>query len=163
MVAQKTCRQCGKAFQGGPRAGYCPECRIDRRRKRDNEYKRRGSARKLGSVDTCIVCGNQYTVNSGRQMYCPECKTEAVKAIDRKQGLEYYAANKGKINPARNTRRAKPKQIQCVRCGKTIAHYGTRKKYCDACLPIIKKIWKHEAEQRRSPRNRTTRKSIPAY
>jgi rubrerythrin len=27
VIRTRTCRQCGKEFQGGPRAWYCPECR----------------------------------------------------------------------------------------------------------------------------------------
>ena len=155
MITAKTCKQCNKSFQGGPRAWYCPACRAERVRERDREQKLYGARRPLGSVDTCVICGKKYIVESGLQKYCPACKTEAVKAVDRKQGLEYYNANKDEINPVRMVKRRKPELIPCARCGKLIAHRGTPQKYCEDCLPEIKKEWQNGADKRRSPRERS--------
>ena len=151
MIMKRTCRQCGKEFQGGPRAWYCPGCRVEKQREYERKYNRT-SSRKIGSTDLCVVCGGEYTVESGTQKYCPACRVEAVKAVDRRQGLEYYAANKSNINPSRYEKRRKPKFIQCARCGKTIEHNSTRLKYCDDCKPVVVKEQMREAEKRRKPR-----------
>lgn len=118
MLTAKTCKQCGKTFSGGPRAWYCPACREERRAKHDKDYKRRkrtGAHRPLGSIDQCVICGQDYTVNAGQQRYCPRCAVGAVKAIDRSQGLSYYHVNKDAINPARNLKRRKGLR-QCPIC-----------------------------------------------
>ncbi|MBQ7344500.1 MAG: hypothetical protein IJW45_00370 [Oscillospiraceae bacterium] len=117
VVRDRTCRTCGITFPGGPRAWYCPTCRRERRRAMDREAKRSGPARTLGSTDICTVCGDQYTVNSGRQRYCPACAPDAVKAIDRAQGLEWYAANSDP-DQRRAQRQAGAAPITCVICSK---------------------------------------------
>ena len=90
MITQKICKRCGKGFQGGPRALYCPKCRKERLRERRKKYNANGSDRKIGSVDTCKCCGKQYTVSSGTQKYCKECAGLDVREIDKKQGLKWH-------------------------------------------------------------------------
>ena len=100
--------RCGRSFHGGPRAWYCPMCRAVRKAEQSaacKRRKRRGEVRDLGSLDKCTVCGGQYVVRSANQRYCPTCAPEAIAAVDREQGLAYYAANKTEINPARNAAR----------------------------------------------------------
>lgn len=41
MIQQRSCRTCGRSFEGGPRAYYCPECLTERRRESWRNYKRR--------------------------------------------------------------------------------------------------------------------------
>lgn len=79
-IRTRVCRTCGAEFPGGPRAWYCPGCRSDRQREQSRDAKRRkaaGKTRAIGSTDTCTICGNAYTVNSGRQRYCPDCAPDA--------------------------------------------------------------------------------------
>lgn len=83
VVKDRTCRQCGAVFQGGPRAWYCPSCRSERQREQNRRHKAKGPDRLLGSTDICTVCGKPYVVNSGGQKYCPDCAYEAVRAVDR--------------------------------------------------------------------------------
>lgn len=103
-MRDRICRQCGATFKGGPRAWYCPACRIERHRETLRGFK---ANRPLGSTDICLICGNEYIVKAGRQKYCPDCAAEQLREADRKQGLEYYRKNKETINPARNKRRRK--------------------------------------------------------
>lgn len=93
VVRQRTCRQCGAVFPGGPRAWYCPACREERRREANRRYKAKGANRPLGSTDYCIVCGAPYTVAGGRQKYCPKCAPDAIRAIHNAQSRAWNAEN----------------------------------------------------------------------
>lgn len=116
-VLPRVCRECGKSFPGGPRAWYCPDCRAERLKAQSAAHKQRGTARPLGSIDKCVVCGGDYVVNSGRQRYCPSCAPEAVRAIDRKQSIAW---NKENTTPdqRRMERNNSVVEIHCCICGK---------------------------------------------
>lgn len=121
FLRTRTCQTpgCGKTFPGGPRAWFCPVCREDRSKEASARYKRRrreGLVRELGSTDQCEVCGRDYEVTGGAQRYCPSCAPEAIKAVDARQGLEYYRANTEQINPARKIARRRGSR-KCVICG----------------------------------------------
>lgn len=103
-IYERTCQQCGVSFQGGPRAWYCPDCRLQRKNQTTADYrnrKRAGKVREIGSIDICQNCGEKYVVNSGLQRYCKKCAPEMIKELDQRQGMEYYRKNKDKINPTR--------------------------------------------------------------
>lgn len=40
-LRMRVCRQCGIEFMGGPRAWYCPTCRIERQREQGRKCKQR--------------------------------------------------------------------------------------------------------------------------
>lgn len=63
--------------------------------------------RPLGSTDKCIRCGKEYTVDSARQKYCPDCAYEAVRAVDRPASRAWNQANKETYYPSRNEKRRK--------------------------------------------------------
>ena len=152
----RTCNQCGAGFRGGPRAWYCPECRAVRKKVHKAQYLQRikaGTARRLGSEDLCAVCGQPYTVNSGLQKYCPKCAPEAVAALDRQQGMEYYKTNKERINPVRNARRRK--MSICVICGKIFPAAGTCTNTCSPeCRTLKRRQLNRKYDTKRSPRKR---------
>jgi len=138
-IRDRKCESCGIIFQGGPRAWYCPDCRKERQRVRDAEFKRHGPVRPIGSIDHCVVCGKEYVVMGGLQKYCPGCNPDATRDVDNRQGKEYYHANKEVRNPVKNAKRRKPDAVPCARCGKLIVRNGTCKKYCDDCrVAVIK-------------------------
>ena len=105
VVKDRTCRQCGAVFQGGPRAWYCPSCREERQRESSRRHKANGTARPLGSTDYCAVCGKPYIVNSARQRYCADCAYDAVRAVDRPASRAWNQAHKDTYYPARNAKR----------------------------------------------------------
>lgn len=74
VIADRICIDCGTTFKGGPRARRCPICREAARRAK----KKKPTVRPLGSIDKCQRCGNEYTVESGRQKYCPACQKDAI-------------------------------------------------------------------------------------
>ena len=109
VVKPRICRQCGAVFDGGPRAWYCPACRLVRSREADARKRKKGrkAARPLGGIDKCTVCGKEYVVKSGRQKYCPDCAYEAVRKVDRPASRAWNQANKETYYPARNEKRRK--------------------------------------------------------
>lgn len=148
MMKNHNCKICGAVFMGGPRATYCPVCRAEIIRQRDRDRKRNGPSRKLGSTDICAVCGKTYTVTSGMQRYCPDCAIDAIRAIDRAQGREYYQANKEWLKPVRNQRRRKT--IVCVICGKEFPANGKPTVTCSPeCHAVRKKEWQKRGDEKR--------------
>lgn len=119
MIQDRICRECGADFKGGPRAYYCPSCRIERRKQNAREFRRRkrsGEVRPLGSKDKCERCGAEYTVQAGAQRFCPECQPIHAAEYDRVTSLEFYNQHKDRINPPRKLKRRKRSNI-CVWCG----------------------------------------------
>lgn len=145
----RTCSTCGKTFLGGPRARYCPDCRLERRREQDRRQKAQGSTRKLGSIQVCERCGAEYTLTNGRQRYCPDCAPDATRESVAPKKRE-YARN---YDPGHAKRAAlKAGSRLCVICGKPIT--GDRAKTavntcsleCDAQR---RKLRQYEADVRR--------------
>lgn len=84
VVRQRICVDCGRTFDGGPRAKYCPECSVLRKRENLAKHRKNGAARPIGSTDSCLWCGKEYVVRSGRQKYCSDlCSREALLAWQR--------------------------------------------------------------------------------
>ena len=107
-LRDRVCRTCGAIFSGGPRAWYCPDCRAERTKKTNREYKARakaGNARQIGGTDICQICGKEYTVTGGLQRYCPQCAPDAVREIDRAQSREWMAEHREE--------RSSPKKRDC--------------------------------------------------
>lgn len=148
VIRERVCRQCGAVFDGGPRAWYCPSCRLERKRRKDVERKRKGPARKIGSIDVCAVCGKEYTVNSGRQRYCPACAENAIKNIDRAASREYFAQHKEEHYEAR-----KDAIKLCVICGKPVPK-GTPSVTCsEECATLVRKRHNQNADFKRGKSN----------
>jgi uncharacterized Zn ribbon protein len=119
MIQDRTCRECSCSFKGGPRAYYCPSCRLERQRKANRESKareRKGLTRKLGSTDKCERCGKNYTINAALQRFCPDCQPIHALEYDRETSLPFYHEHKDQINPIRNERR-RVGQRNCDWCG----------------------------------------------
>ena len=119
-IRDRVCRTCGAAFPGGPRAWYCPDCRADRQKAQSRDYHRRkaaGKTRSIGSEDLCEICGNPYTVSSGRQRYCPDCAPAAIAEADRQQGRAWYASNAAP-DARRELRQSHAAELKCVICGR---------------------------------------------
>lgn len=89
VIRLRTCQDCGKKFYGGPRARRCPECREAARIETDRRHRKEGTKRPIGSTDVCLRCGEEYTVKSGRQKYCPSCSRDAVLEWQRERKKEY--------------------------------------------------------------------------
>ena len=140
MIQKRICKECGCSFDGGPRAYYCPGCRIERTRETNRTHKRRlkmGSTRKLGDTDKCERCGKEYTVNAGLQRFCPDCQEEHAREYDKITSLKYYHQNKVRINPLRNIRRHTG-PIKCAWCGKEFEPHDKKLTCSPECSQSLK-------------------------
>lgn len=149
-IRDRICRQCGASFPGGPRAWYCPECRAERRREKDRGAKRSKPARKLGSEDLCEACGKPYTVNSGRQKYCPDCAPEAVGRTVREHKRQ-YAADRAEEMAAYKQRMSSNRHI-CIICGKVFDSDLPTVTCSPACDKIRRQQHQRAADAKRKPR-----------
>lgn len=146
----RTCRQCGTVFRGGPRAWYCQDCRLQRRREADRRHKRNGTSRPLGSTDKCIRCGREYVVNSARQVYCKACSEIAVPETVRRQSRQYNAARKDALYAQKSASRRN--RNVCIICG-SVYDATTPAATCSAtCAAKLKKLRQDETDIRRGRR-----------
>ena len=160
-ILPRTCRACGRSFPGGPRAWYCPRCRIERQREshaRHRERRRNGDIRPLGSTDNCLRCGAEYKVTSPAQKYCPDCAVEAVKEKDREQGMSYYLDKKDIINPERNRRRRNNKR-ECPICHCEFTVYGKGIFCSESCRKEARKLRQKKYDAQRKGRKRGRKKT----
>lgn len=157
-ILDRICKECSVAFQGGPRAYYCPSCREIRRKAQSAVSKareRRGLTRKLGSLDTCDKCRNDYIVKGGLQRFCETCQPIHAAEHDRITSLEFYRANTDKINPVRNERRRVGNR-NCDWCGSEYVATTAALTCSDECKRLLKnKKWNDIY----GPRYRETKKA----
>lgn len=116
VLRVKVCAMCGKEFVGYPRSKYCAACRPIAQREANRRHKKNGTARPIGSTDTCANCGKPYIVNSSRQRYCPDCAKVVVPQNVKAAKRETRKEHADEINAARAERR-KDRRI-CAVCGK---------------------------------------------
>lgn len=103
-MAEKNCITCKTAFLGGPRAFYCPACRIERKKQISREHKERkrlGLSRRVGDLMVCVDCGIKYEYYIGAKDRCPDCAKKHLKEIDNVKSLEWKHSNKDKYLQAK--------------------------------------------------------------
>lgn len=161
VLQERTCMACGVQFLGGPRAWYCPECRRERQKKQSREYKRRGAARPLGSVDLCKVCGKEYIVESGRQMYCKDCAEDAIKTVARAQSVAYNKINKDRLTALKKER--KENRRVCQVCGKVFYSKQPTVTCSEFCARCMKSYNQAMADHKRGRRDMPTIEEIVEY
>ena len=108
----RVCRQCGEKFMGYPRSFYCESCNMIRKKeqkKRSNERQKLGITRKIGSIDICEICGDEYIVNGARQRYCKKCNEEAYRKNIAKHKSEKWASDPT-VKESRDKRRREKKK-----------------------------------------------------
>ena len=149
-IRDRVCRQCGVTFPGGPRAWYCPACRAERRQEAGKRHKKVGTARPLGSTDTCKRCGKEYIVEGGRQMYCKDCAEIAVKEKVRGHKREYNAENRDALND--HKREVRVDRKVCVICGAVFDADTPTVTCSDSCAAKLRKLRQDEADIRRGRR-----------
>jgi hypothetical protein len=157
MLQNRTCIQCSKIFIGGPRAYYCPDCRVERVRETNRQHKQRrkfGTFRKLGSSDICERCGKDYIVMGGLQKFCEDCKKIHAMEYDRITSLKYYKLNKHIINPVRNKRRRLGTRT-CAWCHEKFETHTSKITCSDECGRSLKNhMWNIRAIKRRKRLNK---------
>ena len=137
-ILPRVCRECGRSFLGGPRAWYCPECREERRRKQDREFKERKRAGKVipnGSLLKCEICGRKIVKKSGLQRFCGECAAEHLKKIDNQQSLRWKWDNPNKIKESkRKLSKQRRENGETLKSGVTGVSWDKGKQRWKACI-----------------------------
>lgn len=140
----RTCRRCGREFDGYCNALYCTDCGLERKREIGCETFRRNYQPKPPRVCKCAICGKEFETQK-RALYCShECAAQARKAQRQKRYLEHRdeILTKSREHPGQR-RRKKPSSLKCQRCGREFSdRAGT--KYCPDCRPSVKRQWQHE-------------------
>ena len=79
----RVCIRCNVEFKAARNARYCDDCKAVRRRELRDQSKQRardGTARQIGSMDKCALCGEEYRVKAPCQMYCSnDCAATALR------------------------------------------------------------------------------------
>ncbi len=75
------CEMCGNSFVStATSAHYCPECRKKRKNMSTQKYKNKVASgekiRKVGEMQICEVCGNDFVLKTGSQRICDNCREE---------------------------------------------------------------------------------------
>lgn len=146
VIRDRVCQQCGKAFPGGPRAWYCPDCREIRRKESAARRSKEGTIRSLGSIDHCEICGGEYIVNSSRQRYCKSCAAEAVRQKVNPHKAEYAKENMARLKEQQKELR-KDRTV-CLICGKVFTASTATVTCSDACAAELRKLRQRESEYR---------------
>ncbi len=130
----RVCRACGVIFSGGPRAWYCPDCRLERQRERGRYYSAHGYSRHIGDTDVCENCGAKYTVESGQQKYCKNCRDEMHRQLDNRQGVKYYHRMDNVTRARRTARRRElyPANKDALNAARRATRLGGNCRHCDA-------------------------------
>ena len=147
VVKIRICADCGMEFFGGPRARRCPDCAYKAAQETSRRHKKTGTARPLGSLDKCAVCGKEYTVKSGRQKYCSDaCQREGVLAWQREHKKGY---NKVSGQDIKKMERRKEAQKVCAYCLRAFATDSPTPYCSDYCRKEQAKIYQCIADLNR--------------
>lgn len=127
VVKIRICQDCHIEFFGGPRAKRCPDCAYIAQ----IHHERKPTMRPIGSVDKCVICGNEYTVVSGRQKYCSEiCQRKGVLEWQREHKKNYHKISGQNI---KKQERRKQAQKICVYCLRNFTSNTTTNLCSDYC------------------------------
>ncbi len=138
VVRIRICQDCKVEFLGGPRAKKCPDCAYAAKLETSKRHKNAGTRRPLGSIDKCPICGNKYTVVSGRQKYCSA-------ACQRKGVLEWQRVHKqgyDKISGQSLKKQKRRKQVQkiCIYCLRPFSSHTSTNLCSDYCRSKHKQL-----------------------
>lgn len=147
VIKVRTCQECGVEFYGGPRARRCPGCAYKAQQETSRRHKRAGTKRPIGSTDKCVICGQEYTVTSGRQKYCSDaCMQIGVKGWqkDHKKG---YNKKSGQDVKKQELRKAQEKI--CIYCLRSFKSNTSTNLCSDNCRSEQTKLRQCEADIKR--------------
>ena len=138
-IRPRACKECGRSFLGGPRAWYCPDCRTERTKQQNKDFKMRKKAGKtipVGSVIKCELCGKDIIKNSGLQKFCEECATKHLKSVDNQQSLEWKMNNPEKIRESKRSISKIRHSQEPVKSGVKGVHWDKGKQLWCACINL---------------------------
>lgn len=132
-LRSRSCQDCGVKFLGGPRAKRCLGCAHKAQLESGRRHKKNGTKRPLGSIDKCVICGNEYAVVSGRQKYCSDA-CQRIGLLDwQRDHKEGYHKTSGQ-DTKKQARREQSKKIcaYCLRPFSSSSSTNTCSAYCRA-------------------------------
>ncbi|MCI5679656.1 MAG: hypothetical protein MR278_06755 [Bacteroidales bacterium] len=154
VVRIRVCQDCGVEFYGGPRAKRCSEC-AKIAIKITSKNRKSVPNRKIGSIDTCKLCGAEYVVNSGRQKYCSdECARIAVLQWQREH-KSGYAKSSGQYEKRRELQRNQKKV--CIYCGRVFSGRESSNTCSEYCHNKNKQIIQYQTYIRKGYNRRVDR------
>lgn len=164
----RICTDCGTKFYGHIKSFRCPTCAREAEMRNMREYHRRkdaGKARPIGSTDICENCGKPYTVNSGRQRYCPECAHMMWRKHQREASIAWnrkaYADTKKHAERNESRRQKSPMEGRCPVCGKPI-QATAGKVYCsEACRMAAVRERDRERKRKKAEETQRNRPPVP--
>jgi len=98
MLQDRICKECGRSFQGGPRAYYCPACRAERTKRTNAEYRRRkrvGDVRLIGSTDICERCEKTMSSKVGCRGFVPLAGPTTMRSMTARLAWSFTTQTKG--------------------------------------------------------------------
>ncbi|HBI59772.1 MAG TPA: hypothetical protein DDY31_00935 [Lachnospiraceae bacterium] len=138
VVKIRICQDCGTKFLGGPRARRCPECAHIAQQETNRKHRREGTKRPLGSTDRCVICGQEYTVVSGRQKYCSDdCQGKGVIKWQREHKKGYHKVSGQNI---KKKERREAQEKVCVYCLRKFKSNNPTNLCSDYCRKEHKKL-----------------------
>ena len=131
VVKIRTCKDCGIEFYGGPRAIRCPECSHRAKIENSKRHQKVGTMRLLGSIDKCVICGNDYIVKSGRQKYCSEeCQRIGVLEWQKEHKKGYNKKSGQYIKSQERRKNQKKICVYCLKPFKSSVNSNLCSEYC---------------------------------
>lgn len=131
VVKIRICQDCGCEFYGGPRARRCPECAYKAQLEANRRHTKNGTKRPIGSIDKCAICGQEYTVTSGRQKYCSDACQRLGVLEWQKEHKKGYDKNAGQDVKKQKRREAQEKIcVYCLRPFKAKTSTNLCSDYC---------------------------------
>lgn len=166
LYREQICINCGKPYYGHIKQKRCNTCREEHKRHLLQEYKRMeklGKTRKIGSTDTCEMCGKPYIVMSGMQRYCKKCApiavAENIRSKARERTAKYYKDETHREEKA-ESRRLKVFDIKsCDICGLVFVPHGNQEYCSKKCSDEALKRWNRTYYDNRK-RSRKEKKEV---
>ena len=106
----KTCARCGNLFSSWKgHSDYCPDCRIEVRREKENAWKAKQRAERKATRQAfkvrvpkiyhkvCEICGKAIETTSAQTKFCPECAKARTRERVRANNRRVYAEKKEKM------------------------------------------------------------------
>lgn len=150
VYRERVCQICGSHFMGYPRSMFCPECSQKRKKEQKRRYNSQKSARPLGSIDRCEICGKEYIVKSGLQKYCPDCAEKTINENISARKKEYNDINKERLYAHKEKMRINGHV--CVICGKIFDSDTATVTCSPECGKELQRIRQNESDIRRGKR-----------
>lgn len=104
----KTCKYCGKEYNGDPGSSCCPDCAAEQRKT---------SVR----LRVCTVCGTTF-LGGPAARYCPTCRAQRRRENDRRYKRNGSVRKLGSVDI-------------CKVCGGEYVVANGKQKYCPKCAP----------------------------